>query len=80
MGKAVSNAYFRITYKSLIFRSQNGAQWVLDQLRIGAAAGGKQAAYQSEKAGDAAKEGATYATNRAGEAAQKASDKVKEEL
>jgi len=59
---------------------QNGAQWVLDQFSIGAAAGRKQASYQAEKAGDAVKEGATYATNRAGEAAQKASDKVKEEL
>jgi len=59
---------------------QNGAQWVLDQFSIGAAAGRKQANYQAEKAGDAVKEGATYATNRAGEAAQKASDKVKEEL
>jgi len=58
----------------------NGAQWVLDQLSIGAAAGRKQAAYQAEKAGDAVKEGATYATNRAGEAAQKAGDRIKEEL
>jgi hypothetical protein len=55
---------------------QNGAQWVLDQLSLGAAAGRKQA----ERGGDAVKEGATYATNRAGEAAQKAGDKVKEEL
>lgn len=59
---------------------QNGAQWVMDQLSIGAASGRKQAAYQAEKAGDAIKEGATYATNRAGEAAQKAGDKIKEEL
>jgi len=58
----------------------NGAQWVMDQLSVGAAAGKNQAAYQGEKAADAVKEGATYATNRAGEAAQKASDKVKEEL
>lgn len=58
----------------------NGAQWVMDQLSVGATAGKKQAAYQGEKAADAVKEGATYATNRAGEAAQKASDKVKEEL
>ncbi|KAH8778143.1 putative stress response protein ish1 [Hyaloscypha finlandica] len=59
---------------------QNGAQWVLDQLSIGAAAGRKQASYQAEKAGDSVKEGATYANNRAGEAAQNAYDKVKEEL
>lgn len=57
-----------------------GAQWVIDQLSLGATSGKKQAAYQGEKAADAVKEGATYATNRAGEAAQKASDKVKEEL
>ncbi|KAB8291295.1 hypothetical protein EYC80_009981 [Monilinia laxa] len=58
----------------------NGAQWVLDQIYTGASFGGKQAAYQGEKAGDAIKEGATYATNRAGEAAQKAGDAIKEEL
>jgi len=58
----------------------NSAQWVLDQLSIGASAGRKQASYQAEKAGDAVKEGATTATNRAGEAAQRAGDKIKEEL
>ncbi|TVY83192.1 Meiotic sister chromatid recombination protein [Lachnellula suecica] len=58
----------------------NGAQWVMNQLSIGASAGAKEANYQAEKAGDAVKEGATYATNRAGEAAQKAGDKIKEEL
>ncbi|KAG9233861.1 putative stress response protein ish1 [Amylocarpus encephaloides] len=58
----------------------NGAQWVMDQLSLGAAAGLKQAEYKGQEAGDAVKEGATYATNRAGEAAQKAGDKVKEEL
>ena len=58
----------------------NGAQWVLDQLSIGAAAGKKQAAYQAEKAADAVAEGATKATNRAQEAAQKAQHKIKEEL
>ena len=74
LGKGVSDSYFRITYKPLTFQSQTGAQWVLDQLSIGAAAGRKQAGYQGEKAGDAVKEGTT------GEAAQKASSKVKEEL
>lgn len=58
----------------------NGAQWVLDQLSIGAAAGRKQAGYQAQKAGDAVAEGATKATNRAGEAAQKAQHMIKEEL
>ena len=54
----------------------NSAQWVLDQLSIGAASGRKQA----EVAGDSIKEGATYAKNRASEEGQKAYDKVKEEL
>ena len=48
----------------------------MDQLRIGAAAGRKQA----EVAGDAAKEAGTRATNRAAEDEQSASHKVKEEL
>ena len=64
-----------------IFASlQNGAQWVLDQLKIGAASGRKEAGYQGEKAADHVKEAGSAATNRAGEAGQKASDKVKEEL
>lgn len=58
----------------------NGAQWVLDQLSLGAAAGQKKAAQEGEKAADAVKEGATYATNRAQEQAQKAGDRIKEEL
>ncbi|TVY90045.1 Stress response protein [Lachnellula willkommii] len=58
----------------------NGAQWVLDQLSIGASASRKEASYQAEKAGDAVKEGVTTATHRAGEAAQRAGDKIKEEL
>jgi len=65
---------------TLWVKLQRSAQWVLDQLSIGAAAGRKQASYQAEKAGDSVKEGATYASNRAGEAGQKAYDKVKEEL
>jgi hypothetical protein len=52
----------------------------MDQLRIGAAAGRKEASHQAEEAGDAVKEGATFAQHRAGEAAQKAYDKAKEEL
>lgn len=55
---------------------QNGAQWVLNQLSLGAAAGRQKA----EEAGDAAKEGATYAKHRAEEEAQKAQHKIKEEL
>ncbi|TVY53656.1 Stress response protein ish1 [Lachnellula cervina] len=58
----------------------NGAQWVLNQLSIGASNTRKEASYQAEKAGDAVKEGVTTATNRAGEAAQRAGDKIKEEL
>ena len=64
----------------LFGRLQSSAQWVLDQLKIGAASGRQQASYQGEKGADAVKEGATQATNRAGEAAQKAGDAVKEEL
>ena len=59
---------------------QANAQWVLDQLKIGASNGRKEAGYESEKVGDYVKEGYTAATNRAGEAAQKAGDKIKEEL
>lgn len=65
---------------TLFARLQNGAQWFLDQFKIGAASGRSEAGYQGEKAADAIKEGATAATNRAGEGAQKAGDKVKEEL
>lgn len=76
--------YFRYgtnTPGSGIFASiQNGAQWVLDQLKIGAASGRKEAGYQGQKGADAVKEAGTTATNRAGEAKQKAGDKVKEEL
>jgi hypothetical protein len=56
------------------------ANWVLEQLWIGAAKGQQAAEYQGEKATDRVKEGATYATNRAGEEAQKAKHRVKEEL
>ncbi|MCJ1473793.1 hypothetical protein MMC13_002444 [Lambiella insularis] len=59
---------------------QGYSQWVMDQLKIGAASGREQAGYQGEKAADAVKEGVTAATNRAGEQAQKAGDYVKEEL
>lgn len=59
---------------------QSGAQWVLDQLSIGANKGKKEAAYQGEKAADQVKEAGTTATHRAGEAKQRAGDKVKEEL
>ena len=65
---------------TLYARLQNGAQWLLDQLKIGAAQGQKELSYQGEKAADYAKEGVTTATHRAGEAAQRAHDKVKEEL
>ncbi len=59
---------------------QGYAQWALDQLKIGAASGRKEAEYQGQKGADYVKEGATTATHRAGEAGQKAGDKVKEEL
>jgi len=66
--------------ETIYARLSNGAQWVLDQLKIGAASGRKEAGYQGEKAADAVKEGVKTATNRAGEATQRAGDKVKEEL
>jgi len=65
---------------TLYAKLSEAGQWVLDQLRIGAASGRKQAAYQAEKATDAAKEAGTYATHRAEEQAQKAAHYVKEEL
>lgn len=55
---------------------QAGAQWALDQLKIGVASGRKE----GQKGADAVKEAGTTATHRAGEAKQKAGDKVKEEL
>ncbi len=54
--------------------------WALGQLKLGAAAGQKQAAYQAEKATDRVKEAGTYATNRAQEEAQKAKNRAQEEL
>jgi len=65
---------------TLYAKLSNAAQWVMNQLSIGANKASGEAQYQGQKAADAAKEGATYATNRAGEAAQKAGDKMKEEL
>jgi hypothetical protein len=59
---------------------QSGGQWILDQLKIGAASGRKEAGYQGQKGADAVKEAGTTATNRAGEAKQRAGDKIKEEL
>ncbi|KAL8823705.1 MAG: hypothetical protein Q9191_005622 [Dirinaria sp. TL-2023a] len=73
--------YFRYgSQEGILDRLRGSAQWVLDQLKIGAASGKEQAAYNAEKGADAVKEAGTAATNRAGEAAQKAGDKVKEEL
>lgn len=65
---------------TMFARLRASAQWVLDQLKIGASSGRKEASYQGEKAADYVKEGVTAATNRAGEQAQKAGDKIKEEL
>ena len=76
--------YFRYGTSSppetMFARISNGAQWVLDQLKIGAVSGRKETGSQAEKGVDAAKEAATSATHRAAEAAQKAGDTVKEEL
>jgi len=54
--------------------------WAWAQLKMGAAVGQKQAAYQAEKATDRVKEAGTYATNRAAEQAQKAKHRAKEDL
>ncbi|KAI9850297.1 MAG: hypothetical protein M1838_005939 [Thelocarpon superellum] len=76
--------YFRYGTSSpsgtIYAKLQESAQWVLDQLKLGAASGRKEAGYQGQKAADYVKESATYATNRAGEAAQKAQDRINEEL
>lgn len=78
------STYFRYGTSSpsgtILAKFRATAQWVLDQLRIGAASGRKQASYQSEKAADYVKEKSTEATHRAEEAAQRAKDRVKEEL
>lgn len=52
----------------------------MNQLKIGAAAGRKQATYTGEKATDHIGEACTYATNRGGEEAQKAKHCIQEEL
>lgn len=74
------STYFRYGTSSpsgtLLAKIQNGAQWLLDQVKLGAASGRKE----GEKAYDRVKEEGTKATHRAGEAAQQAQDKVKEEL
>lgn len=59
---------------------QGYASWALDQLKIGAASGRKEAEYQGQKGADYVKEGAITATHRAGEAGQRVGDKAKEEL
>jgi hypothetical protein len=52
----------------------------MDQLKIGAAAGRKQATDQGEKATNRVKEAGAHATNRAGEEAQVAKHRIQEEL
>jgi len=63
---------------TVLAKLQEYGQWVLDQLKIGASSGRKEAAYQAEKGADAAKEDYTYAADRAGEEAQKAANRAKE--
>ena len=76
--------YFRYGTSSppatLFSRIQGGAQWVLNQLKIGASSGRQEASYQAQKGADAVKEQATTAKHYASEKGQQASDKVKEEL
>ena len=74
------STYFRYGTSSpggtLLAKFQNGAQWILDQLKLGTAGGRKG----SEEAYDRVKEAGASATHQAGEAAQRASDRAKEEL
>ncbi|KAI9888983.1 MAG: hypothetical protein M1814_006100 [Vezdaea aestivalis] len=76
--------YFRYGTSSpggtLLAKLQNGAQWIFDQLRVGALAGKDKAVYEGQKGGDYVKEGAQTATNRGAEASLRAKDKIKEEL
>lgn len=76
--------YFRYgtsTPQGTIFAQLSaGAQWVLDQLKIGASSGRKEAAYQGQMAADYVTEAATSVSNRAGEAVQRATHTAKEEL
>lgn len=78
------STYFRYGTSSpsgtFLAKIRGGAQWLLEQLKIGAASGRKEAGYQTEKAADYVKEKGTEATHRAQEAAQRAHDRVKEEL
>jgi hypothetical protein len=59
---------------------QESAQWVMDQLRIGAAKGSKEASYQAQKATDYAKEAGQTAVHAAQEKATAAKHRVQEEL
>lgn len=59
---------------------REGAQWVMNQLSIGAAAGREQVANEAEKGANRVKEAGTYATDRASEEAKKAKHRVQEEL
>lgn len=74
------STYFRYGTSSpsgtLLAKLQSGAQWILEQLKFGAASGRKE----GQKAYDYATEKGTEATHRAQEAAQRASDRAKEEL
>ncbi|KAI9813716.1 MAG: hypothetical protein M1832_006089 [Thelocarpon impressellum] len=78
------STYFRYGTASpggtVLAKLQEGVNWVLEQLKIGAASGRKEAAYEAEKATDYAKEQAVTASHRAAEASQRAKHKVKEEL
>jgi hypothetical protein len=65
---------------TLYAKLRESAQWVIDQLSIGAAAGRKQAGKHPQKGADAVAEAALKASNRAQEAAQKAKHQIKQEL
>jgi hypothetical protein len=59
---------------------RESAQWVLDQLKIGASSGRQEAAHQAQRGADSVKEGVHSASHGAEEAAERATDYVKEEL
>jgi hypothetical protein len=78
------STYFRYGTSSpsgtIYAKITNGFQWLLDQVKLGAASGRNAAEYQGQRAYDRVKEEGTKATHRAGEAAQQAKHRVKEEL
>ncbi|KAI9803012.1 MAG: hypothetical protein M1825_002245 [Sarcosagium campestre] len=76
--------YFRYGTSSpsgtVLAKLQLAGQWVLDQLKIGAASGRQEAGYQTEKGAEYLKQNAAAASKQAAEATQKGRDRLKQEL